>query len=99
MANLVRRLAGHGADGPGPYRQSHFDVFDFALTPDEVAAIDALDTGVRGGPAPDSLDLENTGFPIPGWGVPAVWISPLLTSRPCIPRHPCGADGQSERTQ
>ncbi|MFD9507902.1 hypothetical protein [Streptomyces mirabilis] len=51
--------------GPGPYRQPHFDVFDFALTPDEVAAIDALDTGVRGGPDPDSLDLQNAGFPIP----------------------------------
>lgn len=43
----------------------NFDVFDFALTPDEVAAIDALDTGVRGGPDPDSLNLENAGFPIP----------------------------------
>ncbi|MFD9655485.1 hypothetical protein [Streptomyces mirabilis] len=50
---------------PGPYRQPHFDVFDFALTPDEVTAIDALDTGVRGGPDPDSLDLQNAGFPIP----------------------------------
>ena len=29
------------------------DVFDFALTADEVAAIDALDTGVRSGPDPD----------------------------------------------
>ncbi|MFE9823057.1 aldo/keto reductase [Streptomyces sp. NPDC005791] len=43
----------------------NFDVFDFALTPDEVAAIDALDTGVRGGPDPDSLNLDNAGFPIP----------------------------------
>ena len=31
----------------------NFDVFDFELTPDEVAAIDALDTGVRSGPDPD----------------------------------------------
>ncbi|MFI8593074.1 aldo/keto reductase [Microbacterium sp. NPDC078428] len=31
----------------------NFDVFDFALTPDELARIDALDTGVRSGPDPD----------------------------------------------
>jgi diketogulonate reductase-like aldo/keto reductase len=43
----------------------NFDVLDFALTSDEVAAIDALDTGVRGGPDPDSLDLETRGIPIP----------------------------------
>ncbi|HYJ66649.1 MAG TPA: aldo/keto reductase [Nocardioidaceae bacterium] len=30
----------------------NFDVFDFELTPDELAAIDALDTGVRGGRSP-----------------------------------------------
>jgi diketogulonate reductase-like aldo/keto reductase len=30
----------------------NFDVFDFSLTADEVAAIDALDRGVRGGPDP-----------------------------------------------
>ena len=43
----------------------NFDVFDFALTPEQVAAIDALDTGVRGGPEPDSITLENYGRPIP----------------------------------
>ena len=32
----------------------NIDVFDFALTPDEVAAIDALETGVRGGPDPET---------------------------------------------
>ncbi|GAA4343918.1 aldo/keto reductase [Microbacterium rhizosphaerae] len=31
----------------------NFDVFDFELSPDEVARIDALDTGVRSGPDPD----------------------------------------------
>jgi diketogulonate reductase-like aldo/keto reductase len=31
----------------------NFDVFDFALTADQMASIDALDTGVRGGPDPD----------------------------------------------
>ncbi len=34
----------------------NFDVFDSALTPDEVAAIDALDTGIRGGPDPELVD-------------------------------------------
>jgi len=31
----------------------NFDVFDFELTADELVRIDALDTGVRGGPDPD----------------------------------------------
>jgi len=31
----------------------NFDVFDFELTGDQLAAIDALDTGVRNGPDPD----------------------------------------------
>ena len=43
----------------------NFDVFDFALTREQVAAIDALDTGVRGGPEPDSITLEAYGRPIP----------------------------------
>ncbi|MEU3183578.1 aldo/keto reductase [Streptomyces sp. NPDC006923] len=39
-----------------PHRiAENFDVFDFALTADEVAAIDAIDTGVRGGPDPDTV--------------------------------------------
>jgi len=49
-----------------PHRiAENFDVFDFMLTPAEIAAIDALDTGVRGGPDPESLTLENYGFAIP----------------------------------
>jgi len=35
--------------------KENLDVFDFALTADEVASIDALDTGVRGGPLPESI--------------------------------------------
>jgi diketogulonate reductase-like aldo/keto reductase len=31
----------------------NFDVFDFELTADQLARIDALDTGVRNGPDPD----------------------------------------------
>ena len=43
----------------------NFDVFDFELTTDEVAAIDGLDTGKRGGPEPDAITLENFGRQIP----------------------------------
>jgi 2,5-diketo-D-gluconate reductase A len=40
-------------------------VFDFALTDAELAAIDALDSGSRGGPDPDSITLETYGRAIP----------------------------------
>jgi diketogulonate reductase-like aldo/keto reductase len=43
----------------------NFAVFDFELGPEQLAAIDALDTGVRGGPDPDSVTLEHYGKPIP----------------------------------
>ena len=43
----------------------NFDVFDFALSQKEVAAIDALDTGIRGGPDPDGITLEAYGREIP----------------------------------
>ncbi|TNC49573.1 aldo/keto reductase [Rubellimicrobium rubrum] len=43
----------------------NFDVLDFDLIPEEVAALDALDTGRRGGPEPDSITLEAYGRPIP----------------------------------
>jgi diketogulonate reductase-like aldo/keto reductase len=43
----------------------NIDVFDFDLTADELAAIDALDTGQRGGPEPEAITLENFGRPIP----------------------------------
>jgi diketogulonate reductase-like aldo/keto reductase len=36
----------------------NFDVFDFELSDEEIPAIDALDTGARGGPDPDSITLE-----------------------------------------
>lgn len=42
-----------------------FDVFDFELAGDEIAAIDALDTGARGGPDPDSITLASHGREIP----------------------------------
>jgi len=43
----------------------NFDVFDFELSKDQLAAIDALDTGVRRGPDPDSITLETYGREIP----------------------------------
>jgi diketogulonate reductase-like aldo/keto reductase len=43
----------------------NFDVFDFELSRAQIAAIDALDTGVRGGPDPDSIILETYGKEIP----------------------------------
>ena len=42
-----------------PHRiKENFDVFDFALAPEEVTAIDALDTGVRGGPDLELVDTK-----------------------------------------
>jgi diketogulonate reductase-like aldo/keto reductase len=43
----------------------NFDAFDFELSSDEVAAVNALDTGVRGGPEPDSITLDDFGMEIP----------------------------------
>jgi diketogulonate reductase-like aldo/keto reductase len=43
----------------------NIDVFDFELSTEELAAIDALDTGQRGGPEPESITLETFGRPIP----------------------------------
>ncbi len=42
-----------------PHRiKENFDVFDFALAREVVTAIDALDTGVRGGPDPELVDTK-----------------------------------------
>jgi len=43
----------------------NYDVFDFELTVDELTRIDALDTGIRGGPEPDAITLDAFGMPIP----------------------------------
>jgi diketogulonate reductase-like aldo/keto reductase len=46
-----------------PHRiAENFDVFDFQLAATEIAAIDALDTGRRGGPEPDLINT--TTFPL-----------------------------------
>lgn len=44
--------------------RENFDLFDFALSPEEVAAIDALDTGTRGGPDPAKVDTQTFSFKI-----------------------------------
>jgi diketogulonate reductase-like aldo/keto reductase len=36
----------------------NFDILDFELTADDMAAIDALDTGMRAGPDPDCVDTK-----------------------------------------
>ena len=43
----------------------NIDVFDFELSEQQLAAIDALDTDRRGGPEPDDITLESFGRPIP----------------------------------
>jgi 2,5-diketo-D-gluconate reductase A len=43
----------------------NFDVFDFELTAEQIASIDALDTGVRGGPEPEQITRENFALQIP----------------------------------
>lgn len=40
-------------------------IFDFELTDAQLRAIDDLDTGVRGGPEPDFITMDNYGIPIP----------------------------------
>jgi diketogulonate reductase-like aldo/keto reductase len=43
----------------------NFDIFDFSLSQGEVASIDALDTGVRGGPDPEQVNPRLFNFSIP----------------------------------
>ncbi len=43
----------------------NIDVFDFELAVNEMAAIDGLDTGHRGGPDPNDITLESYGREIP----------------------------------
>lgn len=49
-----------------PHRiAENFDVVGFDLSDDELAAVDALDTGRRGGPEPADITLESFGREIP----------------------------------
>lgn len=43
----------------------NFDVFDFVLSTEQMEEIASLETGVRGGPEPDSITLEAYGRAIP----------------------------------
>jgi len=43
----------------------NFDVFDFELTAEQMVALEVLDSGVRGGPDPDSITLAAFGREIP----------------------------------
>lgn len=45
--------------------EENFDVFDFTLTEQQLTAIDALDTGVRGGPEPAEITREMFAIDIP----------------------------------
>lgn len=66
-------LAWHMAEGRSAIPKSvkpgriaeNFDVFDIALTSDEIAAIDGLDTGYRSGPDPLAVTLESNTLFIP----------------------------------
>jgi 2,5-diketo-D-gluconate reductase A len=49
---------------PGRIKEN-FDVFDFSLTDEELAALDGLDTGVRNGPDPDGMDTSRFERAIP----------------------------------
>ncbi|MGZ6753096.1 MAG: aldo/keto reductase [Nocardioides sp.] len=44
---------------------ANLDVFDFRLTEAELASIDSLETGRRGGPEPEAVTLAEFGRPIP----------------------------------
>ncbi|KPM54413.1 oxidoreductase [Frankia sp. R43] len=43
----------------------NLDVFDFDLTPGQLDTLDALNTGARGGPAPEDVTIEAFGRDIP----------------------------------
>ena len=45
--------------------RENFDVFDFELIADELSDIDALDTGLRGGPEPEAITRAAFGIEIP----------------------------------
>ncbi|MFI6025996.1 hypothetical protein [Amycolatopsis magusensis] len=67
VGNFLREHLEHLAKETSavPRIAENFAVFDFQLSADELAAVDALDTGVRGGPEPEAVTLETFGRDIP----------------------------------
>lgn len=63
-AERIQALADELGDGAVAV-PDHITHHDFEPTADELAAIDALDTGRRGGPEPEAMTLEAFGRPIP----------------------------------
>ena len=55
----------YAAGVAGPFALALLDGGRVELTADELASIDALETGVRGGPEPDAITLEAFGRDIP----------------------------------
>ena len=45
--------------------QQNFEIYDFELSPEDLAVLDALDRGVRGGPEPEDINLETFSIEIP----------------------------------
>jgi len=80
----------------------NLDVFDFALTDDELQAIDGLDTYHRGGPEPEAVTLDAFGREIPeAWtmnyrplGRTGVHVSPL-----CLGTMMFGAWGEPDHDE
>ena len=78
-----------------PHRiAENFDVFDFELTADELAAIDALDTGQRGGPdpkrsrsRPSAGRSPRTEASIPADGTSAASAGPYASTPRPAPEH------------
>jgi 2,5-diketo-D-gluconate reductase A len=65
MSQVRARVGRHPRSLADPRYDENIDVFDFELSADEIAKIDALDTGHRGGPEPEAITLESFGRVIP----------------------------------
>lgn len=66
-----------------PHRiAENLDVFDFELSADEIAAIDTLETGRRGGPEPEDVTLAAFGRDIPEAGGPVQSANGRTARRP-----------------